>query len=366
MTLTTEVQEEVRRLFQDGRFDIDRLDALEPEFRPVVYSKLKDSDRMAVAEMMEVEVGSWAMRDFKDKSELEQLAAALPDLAITVFKGTALVLCGIYPGAGLRPRSDIDVLIDADSFELFAAKLQSMGYEFSPSPGSLVSAARNASRSDDEGFIHRLDCHIRISSAHHPFTRQFYGQALLERLEPVPGMPGNVMTLHPRDALHLACFHRAQHFSHAGDKLIWLYDIHLLVECLTPDDIQLLLAEAREVESLSLVLDGLRCSQSLFGTRVEGLNAQPESVDDLSVALLRPGRHQGIAVRFFSNLVQIQGFFNRLRFVFQNLAPPADYMAHEFNVSGWQLPLAYLKRWALGIRLVVQPLVSRLSTVKGS
>ena len=149
---------------------------------------------------------------------------------------------------------------------------------------------------DPRGVTHNVDLHWRISNAQ-SFAWLFAFDELAAAAVPVPMLGASARRLGDVHALALALLHRAgnNQFIEAGfgDRLIWLYDFHLLVEAMTDDDLAQFrrLAEAKRI--VAIALDGLRRCADAFGSpRVQALIAELERspAAESGAAFLRAGK----------------------------------------------------------------------------
>jgi hypothetical protein len=134
---------------------------------------------------------------------------------------------------------------------------------------------------------------------------------------------------------------------YGGDRLIWLYDIHLLAEGLSDDDWNALIRLSREKGLLAICLEGLELTRARFHTAI------PERV----LAALRLGPPEAVARYLrggalrqqWMDLCAIAGTGNKLRFLVESIFPPASYMRQRYPQERlhW-LPWLYVKRFSSG------------------
>jgi len=160
------------------------------------------------------------------------------------------------------------------------------------------------------------------------------------------------------DALLFACFHRAGHFSHSGDRLIWLYDIHLLSEALSDDESSAFCDRASELEIVTLCNDAITTAQSWFGTVLTpALESQlgAEAGDESSSVYLQSGRLEGIRNSALLEMKGLPGWGERMKFLSQNAFPPAEYMLWRYGKQQKRvLPWLYFKRVAEGVYIFLR------------
>src|SRR5262249_47190197 len=134
-------------------------------------------------------------------------------------------------------------------------------------------------------------------------------------------------------ALWLACVHRAAHH-YDQDTLVWLYDVHLLVEALDRDGAARFVALAERSGVRHICLRALRLSRALFGTLVpDELVGALESGGDgeTSTLFLRPGiRRVDVLV---DDLRALPGWRRRVRLLKEVLFPGAAYMRQQYGAA---------------------------------
>lgn len=272
---------------------------------------------------------------------------------VLVLKGAALAH-SLYSSPSMRPRADTDLLIPEDCRETVDHTLAGLGYEKpNATSGMLVTYQRGYVHCDRLGIEHVLDIHWRISNSQQ-FSRVLDYQTLERRSMPIPALGEHAKTLAPPDALLLACMHRIHHLhrpvhidglSMRGiDRLIWIYDIHLLLEAMTDDELLAFARTSRQTRMLAVSRDGVMNAISHFGTRVpEGLldALRSSSTTDDSERYLQTGRSRA----FTNELLSLPSWRDRLALLGEHLFPPAEYMLAKYSVRSraW-LPILYVQR----------------------
>ncbi|OOY35640.1 nucleotidyltransferase domain-containing protein [Solemya velum gill symbiont] len=292
------------------------------------------------------------------EAEVQVMLEALQEKGIDLLliKGTPLSAL-LYPAIGLRPRCDTDLLV-AEGDDVRAAEVfKAHGYSsFFENAGDYLNSQRSFRRNDESGFTHAFDLHRQISNASITFSHRMGFHELNRRSVKVPSLGLAAKTLSHVDALLLACMHRAGHFAEMGERLIWLYDIHLLTEALSSAELDKLVERAGELEVRGLCADALNASNDWFATRIPtGLTdtLQQGAENEASFALLTPGRASRIRNTLLMDLQQISSWRERGRLLLQRLFPPADYMRWRYRVKHrWLLPFYYIYRLGQGVRLL--------------
>ena len=205
------------------------------------------------------------------QEEVKRVVAALENaqLPFLLFKGTPLAYT-LYHDACLRDRSDTDLLFDSrEAAESAWQVLQGLGYErMNTAGGALVSfqfpcVLRNGRVTE------MLDVHWETSNAAQlrplAFPELWAGAINVPALGPAANSPCH------EHALLLACLHRLAHVKDGEEnKLIWLYDIVLLLQSLDAEAWQRFLACAREKGVAGACFDGVERALDTFGAGQAG------------------------------------------------------------------------------------------------
>jgi hypothetical protein len=179
------------------------------------------------------------VREPVQRAEITRVIDALTDAGAQplVLKGSALAYSH-YPDPALRPRSDTDLLIAPDARERAERALGALRYTKSEGiEGEFVSYQATWTREVRNGIAHHFDVHWRINNSQLLAKAMAYDE-LAARAAPLPALGAHARALTPVDALLFACIHLAGHVNapyvvpnvgqQDGDRLIWLYDMHLL------------------------------------------------------------------------------------------------------------------------------------------
>ena len=180
-------------------------------------------------------------------------------------------------------------------------------------------------RIDAIGVRHCIDLHWALSN------RSRYADVLqFDELWP-RGMTlrGDVRMPSTADALLIAAMHLAGHHS-GSERLIWLYDIHLLHGSMSADELQATAMLARR-RNLDMELDSaIALALYWFG---DG-SAAP-----------RVSRRTSALAELLDNLRHISGIGTKLRFLGEHLFPPPSYLLEKYATRNRAaLPALYLRR----------------------
>jgi len=255
----------------------------------------------------------------------------------------------LYASPGLRARMDTDLLIPEEHGDLVHRMLSDNGYRIAHlAENSHLNYQFCALITDDAGICHAFDIHHRISNRE-LFARALRYPELIERAIPLPDLSPHALTLNAVDALLLACMHRVAH-SHHGEpeRLIWLYDIHLLVESLDQGQVATFNHLAREKGLAAVGKDGIERAGELFGTRIpppmSAILDQPLPKEP-AAKLLRAGPVASLWHQFN----ELGTWPRRLEMLRELAFPSRQYMKRKYPRSRLWLPLLYMKRAGEGI-----------------
>ena len=264
-----------------------------------------------------------------------------------LFKGAALGYTH-YPESWLRPRLDTDLLISPSSTQDVFDTLGESGYvRASSNVGTLVMSQASLTRTDEFGVTHALDVHWEIANWH-LIARVVSHVELTARAVAVPSLGATARAVSDVDALLLACLHRAAHHRDS-EELLWIYDIHLLVERLTPEDWHLLLQMAARGSVKSLCCRGLALAMDCFGSHVPAHVARDLANGGGERSAIYLSKEVRLVDGLLSDL-RVLSVRDRIRLLLEHALPPADYMRQKYGISSRRSLLAsYARRLATGI-----------------
>ncbi len=291
---------------------------------------------------------------------LEEVLRRLADAGIDVIllKGAALAEA-IYGNLALRPMGDFDLLVHEEDVEGALRVLAGLGYarpygEFRP---GFIRAFRNQIMMSKAGDTETrpIEIHWRLLAPLH-YQRAIpsgwlWQTAGAARLGNVP-----VRILSPEaQVLHL-CGHLLQHGGCEKANARQLYDLaEAIVLYRERIDWDQVLARAQAYDLVLPLREALSRAHELWSLPVppevwERLQRlQPSRGEQRAFALLAG---QGlVAPRLWNGLTSIPGWGLRLRYVWGNLFPSAEYMLAQYRIrSRLLLPLYYPYRWLRGLR----------------
>jgi len=273
------------------------------------------------------------------------------DIQYLLLKGAGLAYTH-YKHSYLRDRCDTDILFtDQASFEYAWVLLEEMGYSRKYTlSGEYVGYQHCCYRSLGPGFYQVLDCHIKINDY------SFYADALgfdelYDQSVSVPQLAESAHTLGPVHALLLACMHRVTNIPHGiADRLIWLFDMHLLGQSFSSDEWMQFLALANDRNLCGTCFHSLRAAQQFFPVGI------PDDImDELEQAAekepFRP-REEMKRWKYYHHVFKsVPGLRGKARLIREHFFPSSEYMMEKYNTTNrFSLPFLYVYRVFAGIR----------------
>jgi hypothetical protein len=311
---------------------------------PLVYARLSDWPIRSALREIAIRAVTGEMARLAD---LRAVLAAFEanGIRVLIIKGTGLAY-DIYPAPELRPRGDTDLLIADCDLDSVRTIFNSRGYTSPLTSGDTLAVRQ---QSFTRGG-HVYDVHWDIANS--PIVRDAlpFGE-LLSRAIAVPEIAPNALAPSHVDALLLACIHRVAHH-HDIERLIWLYDIHLLREGLSDTEHARFwhLAAERRVVAIcdrSIELADEWFADSPHDRARDWLNEDERTRDEPSAAFLDRGRTGGDVL---AGDLKALSWRDRLRRMRELAIPPAGFMRQSFpSAPTAALPALYVWRGARGV-----------------
>lgn len=269
-------------------------------------------------------------------------------ISCLMLKGTPLAY-SLYPKPYLRTRCDTDLLFASrDEAEKAFVALEKLGYTRPLAvSGEFVSYEFSCSKTT-MNVDHTLDMHWRLSNTQQ-FAHAFSYPELEESAIGVNALE-NFRALDPVHALLLACMHRISHKPWSMEnRLIWLFDIHLLCTRFTPVQWQEFHRLAIEKHIAHACLDGLNQTRTAFHTAVPGnvLSGLLQGSEDEPLDAVMGTSRLSMEL---ANLRSLPSWKARLQMLKEHLLPDSNYMLKKYDTDRrYLLPYLYLRRSIEGI-----------------
>ena len=317
-------------------YELDRTKTLD-QWPPAIREPLIQAARRQV----------WV--ETRHRGELQQVLSALAtlDVPALLLKGTALAYL-YYPDPCLRPRYDTDLIVRKDDMPSVARVMRTLGYRRSNlTSGDLVMPQCQFVRNDRRGPVHAYDVHWKMAIPV-PFADLLRFDDVAARAIEVAALGGHARALGRVDALLLACIHRVAHH-HDDERLLWLYDIHLLANEMDRESFEQFLELAAQKQIRAVCAQGLTRAHHWLDTRLPA-----EVMSTLAAGSAEPtrvylaGRLRKVDV-LLSDLRALGGWPARWQLLREHLFPPAAYMMERSGVSSrLALPALYASRIVRG------------------
>ncbi len=315
---------------------------------PLVYARLSTSGAAwPVHEALRHAAIRAATAEFLRLADLRALLGAFAPrgIRLLIIKGTGLAY-DLYDAPELRPRGDTDLLIAEADGDAMRGLMGELGYESRLTSGDTLAVRQQSfSRAG-----HVYDVHWAVANS--PVVRDALPfEEVLSRAIAVPRIGPHAFAPSHADALLLACLHRVAHH-HDNERLIWLYDIHLLRERMPADQhaaFWRLAAERRLVKicERSIALADEWFARAPHNHASDWLREDERTRDEPSAALLDRSRSRAAVL---GGDLKALGWRSRLRRLRELALPPAAFMRQSFpSAPGAALPALYVWRGARGM-----------------
>lgn len=320
---------------------------------PLVYARLSSSGEAwpVRASLREAAIRA-ATAETLRLADLRTLldAFAARGIRLVIIKGTALAY-DIYDAPELRPRGDTDLLIAEGDGDAMRALMRELGYESQLTSGDTLAVRQQSFRRAG----HVYDVHWDVTNS--PVVRDALPfEEVLSRAVAVPRIGPHAFAPSHADALLLACLHRVAHH-HDNERLIWLYDIHLLRERMSGDQhaaFWRLAAERRLVKicERSIALAEEWFARAPHDLASDWLRDDERTRDEPSAAFLDRSRSRAAVL---GGDLKALGWRSRLRRLRELALPPAAFMRQSFpSAPRAALPALYVWRGLRGIQRLLQ------------
>ena len=354
----------------DGSRDASRVTSLEPDLlvgaaiehgvASLLLERLSEQgeDAAPAVDRLREPVRLGAIWELKHKQVLGTILERFAKAGIEpiLLKGTALAY-SLYGKPLLRLRGDTDLLVRDDQKEEAAALLTANAFERRQKPsGQFISYQDSYCLIAHDSTGHVIDLHWRPINAAR-LADVFSYDELLQRAAPLPQLSPAAKRAGHVDALLIACLHRLTHITHPyfvgdaarfdSDRLIWLYDIHLLAQAIEPDDWKTAARLAHEKGIGSILLNGLESAHSRFHTAYPRWVA--EHLASADAEPLDAHIRSGPVTQYVDTLKTMDSLGDKARFLRELLLPPSEYMrkGYDGGRGGW-IPWLYARRVVRG------------------
>jgi hypothetical protein len=287
---------------------------------------------------------------------LEQLKALKID--VVVLKGFALSH-QIYPSTFLRPKTDIDIIINPKDEEAISAFFKQQSY-INPRgwKASAISNEFSMIKNLSKGVCVNFDIHLKISNSKIIEDLLNYDE-LFEATDQTT-FPNINLNSKPYSLIH-AVVHLLHHRA-SGDliKLIWYYDIYLLIENLGQ-------AEKKELETLikkkELIVVFLECLKlTTFYFKSTKINSLIEWCEQPNIKRINNIKYQHLLRNTYGirglwlTLANTKEAINKWTIIRETVFPPKEEIYLKYGKNNkTPIILLYIKRIFFGIIKYITP-----------
>jgi hypothetical protein len=266
--------------------------------------------------------------------EAKALSKRLEQRGIPVVALQGLSLLSIYKDPGLRPLSDVDLMIERNHKEALTALLREEGYH-NPIVTHPDIFYRDGIKIDIHTHVLNLD---RIQTRSYLFPEDL--ASMWERAVPIFDQTHGILVLDPIDNFIALAAHALKH---CYSRLIWMVDLHeLMLEWgSTINTWKEMVERARFWRQKRVVLYALVLMEKMFHQKiplwVEG-NLGSKTLNTLEKYLLRL-KLEGFSSGELSTalwLFNISGVTKKLKFMRETIFPSKEIMPQLFPQSPWE------------------------------
>jgi hypothetical protein len=327
---------------------------------PLVYHTLHGKNIIPARVDTELRMGYLrnSLRNDLRVRELHQVLGFLTGAGIPaiLLKGSALALA-VYRNIALRPMEDVDLLVHPEHVQRAQEALQRSGYRASISemdgPAALAYGNEvQMHRAGSSGSV--IEVHWGLLNSTH-YGRIVPVEWFWSSAEPLSFRGADTLILGPEAQVVHLCGHLALH--HAGKGMLWLHDVaEVIYHYGDRLDWQTVIERA---QAFDLVLP----LQQTLPRVAEGWDAPIPAGVLARLAELKPSPEETRVVRWmtapertvevevWSNLSSLPGWAERGRYLAAKVFPAPEYMRQRYSVRhAALLPLAYPRRWWIGVR----------------
>lgn len=304
------------------------------------------------------------MWELRHQHLLEQVVTDLGEAGIqpVLFKGTALAY-SLYPSPALRSRADSDLIIAPQQRFKASDILAAQGFAAQHDVSCEFLSYEASFTRFESTVTHMLDLHWRIHYSQLQSGLLAY-EVLRERAIPLPAIGPHARGVDPVYALLIACLHRANNLlipqwignrpSYGDERLIWLYDFHLLLESMTLPQLSEFAALAKQKGLKTICREGIDQARACFHTRLP-IQLQTELAIAAADEPIIRYQKSGMLRQRWMDWLALRDPRDRFLFLWEHAFPPAAYLRQRFpHAAGRWLPLLYLRRLGEGIWRRVQ------------
>jgi hypothetical protein len=283
--------------------------------------------------------------------EYQQIFALLTVHEPVLLKGIVMAY-QYYQQPWHRPMTDVDLLIPESTTEVVKNTLVENGYKLvSSNSGDIVLTQFSCTKRLQNDLTLNFDIHTRLFNRPGMHYLLEYGE-LRTNARQVNIFEQTALVPCPSHCLLHACLHLMAHHENSR-RLIWLYDIKLILDQFTNEDRVQLLEFTQSRKIAKVVLTAIDACNTVFPVHIQDIQAsleqqvkdQAENAHQATDLLFK----QSPAALFLSDWKQIKGIRNRFKWLKEHLFPKPEYIRQKYGVeSGPMLLIFYVWRIVKG------------------
>ncbi len=288
------------------------------------------------------------------------IKASENNIDLILLKGICLIN-SIYEDIGVRPMSDIDILVKENDIQQITNILESLNYANNPEVKSkLISVIKHFHLPP---YINKVN-HIMIELHHHVH----HADSLLnidisdfwKNKVSVKTYNSNVGMLSPENLLHHLCIHIHEHFQYKNIRLSHFYDVAKVIEKYNNNGLnwELFVDDTIKFNIQTAVFPYLFITQKFLNVNLpsnvsshfdefDKIAVENYFIDILLTHSLKPKELADVKQDEINN---IKGFKNKLKFITGDLFPSKRFMIRRYKIKNKGLYFFYyFKRWMSAI-----------------
>jgi hypothetical protein len=295
------------------------------------------------------------------------------NIKVILLKGISLI-GNVYEDIGLRPMSDVDVLVAENDAPRFESLLESLNYvPFIEIKSKLI---------PDTGHFHlppfvqkdnrvMIEVHTHIYSDNSPMKIDI--SDFLNNNIPHSSFGPNIGILSPADLLHHLCIHINEHLQTNEIRLSHFYDLAAVIRKYTGNGLvwDKFIADTFKYNTALAVFPQLYIANKYFladlpaqiSDRFDDFNKNNVDWNFLDVLLISQLNSKELADIKQQEIKNIKGFKSKMKFIAGDLFPSRQFMFRRYEIKHRGLLIFYyVRRWFIAVNRLIFILFSRKDT----
>ena len=279
------------------------------------------------------------------KQALEELFSTIDAAGLNqtiLFKGSALAYT-VYNTPWQRPRSDSDILINKSDLEQYDRIFTELGYQsLFAVEGDYVAYQKTYTKQLSPSLYSNIDVHWRINNRQ-ILANSLKLEGLLRDAMSLRTTCGEIKIPHIVDSVLISSLHRLGHH-HKEERLIWLYDIHQLIQKFTDSDWHILVEKAKESQLAAITLDALQYCTRLFSSEIPKthLDDLAQLADEIEPSQIFLHRDLAEWRYFLADIRSLPSWYMKVKLLQETAFPNGEYLKQQMNSNS--------KIWAFCLR----------------